>query len=76
MLYMGGSSLIGGLLSFPLIFLTTKHSLMFEFSQIIDNLASEECDPILQRRLINDNCGTLGFDPFHDPLNGTLAEVV
>ena len=34
MLYMGGSSLIGGLLSFPLIFLTTKHSLAFEFSQV------------------------------------------
>mgnify|MGYP000832514801 CR=1 FL=1 len=47
-----------------------------KLSQIIDHKATKEGVSILQSRLIDDHSCTLCLDALHDPLNGTLAEVI
>ena len=49
---------------------------LFELLQVVDDQTAEEGRPIVQRGLVDDDLRALGFDPLHDALNGTLAEVV
>ena len=53
-----------------------RRALLFEFAQIIDHFAAEESGTVFQGGLVNDYGGTFGLDPFHDALDGTLAEIV
>lgn len=48
----------------------------FEFFQVIDHPAAEECTAIFQGRFINDDFRTLCFDPLHDTLDRALAKVI
>ena len=49
---------------------------LFELLDIVDNLAAKDGGTVLQRRLVDDHCGTLCFYPLHNTLDGGLTEVV
>lgn len=51
-------------------------TLLLERVKVIDDFAAEERFAVLESRFIDDDFGTLGFDAFHDALDGTLSEVV
>ena len=42
----------------------------FEAVEVVDDLAAEERGAVSERRLVDDDGGTFGFDAFHDALNG------
>ena len=50
--------------------------LCLEGSKVVDDAGAEKRDTVFQCRFVDNHLGTLGLDPFHDTLDGTLTEVV
>ena len=51
-------------------------TLGFKLIQIIDHFTAKKGRPIIQCGFVNNNLSPYCFDPFHDALNGTLAEIL
>ena len=49
---------------------------MLEFLEVVDYQGAEEGGAVFECRLVDDDGGALGLDPFHDTLDARLAEVV
>lgn len=47
-----------------------------ELFQIVDDKGTEKGTAVFQGGLVDDDCGTFGFDSLHDALDGGLTEVV
>lgn len=52
-----------------------RYALLFECFQVIDDATAKKCTAVFQRRLIDNNCNSFGFNPFHYTLDTALAEV-
>ncbi len=51
-------------------------TLLLEFCQVVDDLRAKEGLAIGNRRLVDDDLGTLGLDALHDALDSRLTEIV
>ena len=47
-----------------------------ELLEVVDNLRTEECAAVFQRRFVDDNGSAFSFNAFHDTLDAALPEIV